>query len=535
MKKQLCIFLFFLLPLISFGQENLFKSILKKEEQIVNKPSSDSLVYEYLWLYHNFYYLDSLKANAYLKKYYDLAKSESDLDKMGLFNYFLSIQYLYQKKFKEAYDNATLSQEYFNGIDDFLFLESQQVRMKSLLFLKEYRKAEKIGKKIIANSLYESLPLQLAKIYYNLGLAAQQLQSDASILYFQNATRLLENEHNNGVKLHVYHYLSEEYSNKNQWDSALYYAEKAYLISKDTLNYNQLDYLIPAFRYQKLLRELGKITLADSVYSEIQLKKHQARVASIKNPYLHKRVAYLEYLRSKQEIRYVILLSLIFSIVILFLIIFYFNRKLKSNQHRLEESLSLNKLYLYETHHRVKNNFQNMLTMLDVNTSSSAYTVEEFVTQARAKIAIMSILQDLFLQINQSTIKAEFFIGEVVKTLQYYLNFKKEYLLIDKAALKFPIQKDKMIPLGLMISELLIHSAHKKNWNENNTKLKILLQKENEFCLLIFINENMPISKNYKSTLSSELKVLNTLSEQINGEIDIYTDNIFQVNIKFKG
>jgi two-component sensor histidine kinase len=534
MKKVIQIALLFLFANPIIAQELNFHEITIKENLLKTPLPYDSLATITLDLYDRYYYLDSAKSREYLEQFYQMAKKNKDEYRIGQYHYYRAYREFYQRNFENAIDHAYSCAKYMKEKDHFYFLEAEQLRMKSLFFLGDYQKSEEVGKSLIQQKNFEKQPIQLAKIYYNTGLAARQLNRDISTEYFHKAVFYLKINPDNRVFLLVYHALSEAYQDRLELDSAMKYAELAYEFSKDTLRYNEMDILFPLYNYHRLLKDQGNDQLASRLANEIQAHRFFAKVEALENPFINYQVSFLEYLRNKQEIRFIVLISLFFSIVLLLVFVLFFNQKLKIKEQELSVSLALNKKYFQETHLQVKNNFQIMMNMLNLEAMIPQLTVAQMVEDIQSKISNMARIHEMFLEKDKySTIDTQQFLEEVIFNLQKNLDFHAKKISINFDSNGVQLTPSLILTLALIINELVNHAVQHAFKSQGGGHIELNLEKKGNEIHFTFQDNGTSWHEKMKQSEESGVFFLNALIHQIQGTISWKEEKGTRVHIHF--
>jgi two-component sensor histidine kinase len=530
--KILLLFVFILFSKSILAQKIEIKEILAREKSLLSTRNIDSLAVKYFDLFGDFYYLDREKSNFYLNHYFNLAKAHSDSLKMGLYYHEVCKRELYEGNYLASYNTAVESAIFTKNRDNFHYLETIQIQMMALNFLGENIKAEVIGKELIKESEFADHPVQLAKIYFNLGIAAKGLLKDSSAVYFYKAIPYLVENPVNNVLLHLYHNLSEFYHERNQLDSALKYASLSVGLANQT-GYDEMDYLLPAYNYQKLLYRTGRMKEAADMAGNIRMNRYKGKVKFIEYPQRFSRSLYLEYLSNKQKNRFIILASFFIMVLIILFFIGFYNWKLKKKGQELAESLNLNKVLLLETNHRVKNNYQMMLSMLRLNADVEQST-QQFIKQTEARISSMSKVHDLFLQSSKSPIDADLFFREIIESLDESLGLSNKNITVHFDTNDYEFERDLIITLGLIVNELVVNSLKYAFSERNSGEIRISLEKKDECFAMIYKDNGKGIGPNSVHTKGTGMSIISSMAKQLKGEVKILKDQGTHVEIWFK-
>jgi two-component sensor histidine kinase len=535
MKKVLIIILF-LITFSASSQEIDLSKIQKLKRKLFFSSNYDSLAKWNFGLFREYYYIDYDKSKEYLDKYYQLAVDHKDQESIGIYYYYVLLEKFNSEEYEEVErisKYATKNLINTNSID--LYLESIQIQMRALNFLNKSYKSQLVGRSVLKNSsLFESFPIQLCKINLYQGQSLWMDKNDSALYFYENALSYLPN-YPNKLSLQISHSISEFYHDKEKLDSALKYAKIAWELSFDTVHYTDTDHLLPAYNYHLILKRLKKKEDAQEVYNQLQIKRYLAKKTSIEYPHLYLRSTYLQYLNHRQKISYIVLFCILVSILIIMMIFFNYHVKLKKNRKKLEESLQLNKLLLSETNHRVKNNFQMMMSILNVKEKDLSISHNEFINFLHSKISSMAKVHELLLQQNGSLkISADLFFTEVIASINQSLSLEDRKINLSFEAEDCDIDADKMIILGVVINELVTNSVKHAFTNSIGGNILFTLVQEEKFTLIIFKDNGLGTGLKQSQNCVSGLMIVESLIKQIHGNIEVVDDDGLTVILSFK-
>lgn len=536
MMKRLLICFFILFFIFSGpGSAQDFEKLEEIENRLSTAKDDKTKSTLYLELVNEYKYYDSAKSNHYLAKLFALANKNKDTTGLIDYYYLLSLQPYLDHDYAKGLEISRISSKFADGRDTFTFLESIQIQLKALYFLNRSKEAEQLGKAVLRNRDFSSHPIQLAKVYFNLGVASMSLFNDSSVDFFYKAIPLLLDKPNNRVLLPVYHSISNYYRSRNQLDSALKYASLGIELARDTSLYNAVDFILPAYNLQQLLERVGRYEEAKEISRELLMKNYIAKINSISYPEISLRIGYLEYMRGKQKIRFIVLLSISICVFLLFSFAVFYTIKLRKKELQLSESLRLNQILYKETNHRVKNNYQLMLSMLNSTSNAFVQPGDQFMEQTRARIASMAKVHDLFLQNTQvETIHADTFFQEVVQSLANSLNLEQKKITINFQNSPYVLQTKIIITLGLIINELVVNAVKYAFVNRDSGLIVFSLEKVNTDYMMVYKDNGVGFNPSISNMGGSGMAIVFSLAKQLRGEARIKEDQGTIVEVYFK-
>jgi two-component sensor histidine kinase len=245
-------------------------------------------------------------------------------------------------------------------------------------------------------------------------------------------------------------------------------------------------------------------------------------------------------LKAESKIVYVALISVL---IILFLLAYFLNEKrkttnlLKEKNLIISQSLESKEVLLKEVHHRVKNNFQIITSLLNLQFKNSKdIKAKQLAVDIKSRLKAMSLIHQRLYQNEVGLIDFEDYLKHLVKELSLanktsenidtIINVKNIHLDIDTA-----------IPLGLILNELVTNSykyAFKTNHN-NTITIQIKNIKEGTYSLEYADNGiGLDANFNIKELKSLGLKLVYRLVRQLQGELKITSNQGATFHILFK-
>jgi two-component sensor histidine kinase len=210
----------------------------------------------------------------------------------------------------------------------------------------------------------------------------------------------------------------------------------------------------------------------------------------------------------------------------------------KNAENKIKISLKEKNILLQEIHHRVKNNMQIISSLLNLQTrfvdDEEAVNV---LKESQNRVRSMAMIHEKLYQSNDlSHINFIDYIQSLVSNLFYSYNVKnpqiKSVLEIDDIRLNM----ETAVPCGLIISEIVSNSLKYAFPNEMNGEILVSLKTvEDGYELIIKDNGiGLPDQFDIDNNKSLGLILVNSLTEQIDGEITINRNHGTEFKIRFK-
>ena len=239
-----------------------------------------------------------------------------------------------------------------------------------------------------------------------------------------------------------------------------------------------------------------------------------------------------------------IVLTIILIILIIFFLLMLANARLQnlveSHTKALKDRLKEKEVMLKEIHHRVKNNLQVISSLLRMQSRQiQDEQAREYFKDSQIRIQSMALVhQTLYHSEDFSGINLSTYINSITKSLSrsYYMGSNEVKLKANIEDITLTI--DQAIPCGLIINELVSNAfkhAFPCNW-EGQPLIEINLQFDREKKVELIIRDNgvgMPDNINFKKSDSLGLRLVNILTEQLEGELDYLKEQGTCIRIKF--
>ena len=192
----------------------------------------------------------------------------------------------------------------------------------------------------------------------------------------------------------------------------------------------------------------------------------------------------------------------------------------KQAESKVRQSLKEKEILLREVHHRVKNNLQIIVSLL--NLQAKKIMNEEALNQcneAKRRIYSMALVHE---KLYQSEDLASIEFGNYIRTISSELTREMESITLEQDLDKVYLGIDIAIPCGLIINEL-ITNAVKHAFPDGRGTISIMLKVEkNEYRLTVRDDGiGLSIDIDVAATDSLGLQLVNILTEQIDGRLEV--------------
>lgn len=203
----------------------------------------------------------------------------------------------------------------------------------------------------------------------------------------------------------------------------------------------------------------------------------------------------------------------------------------------IEQALQEKQLLLKEVHHRVKNNFQIVSSLLELQTKGiEDEKALSLANEGKNRVKSMALIHQKLYQNETGLIDFDEYINVLVKELSYmYASEKKVKTNINTENMQFDV--DTAIPLGLIVNEL-ITNAYKYAFDatkDNELNISINKLNEEEYKLVVADNgKGIDDSIDLAKVKSLGLRLVKRLTKQLQGKFIVNNVEGATFEITFK-
>lgn len=209
----------------------------------------------------------------------------------------------------------------------------------------------------------------------------------------------------------------------------------------------------------------------------------------------------------------------------------------KQAEDRIKDSLKEKEVLLKEIHHRVKNNMQiisSMLRLQSIHIHDERDT--ELLRDSINRVRSMALVHEKLYR-SHDLAKIDFL--EYLKSLTaelfkaYQANQEKIRLILDSRAIHLGI--DTAIPCALIINEIISNALKYAFPESRGGEIQIEFSRNEKNFMLVLSDNGVGIPKDldFRNTESMGLQLVNLLTEQLNGEIELDISNGTKFTITF--
>lgn len=369
---------------------------------------------------------------------------------------------------------------------------------------------------------------------------------------FKNQTRWKKSVDEKHTYIQTYYNIAETYYLMNDATNALIYLDSVFV------NVGIIDTTKASIKVHELKGKLfllkGDIENANKSFKEKKRIENEIEQLKIRRKHIFVTAKFqaeekqkeINALKNKVEtntkIRHYQFVGLILIVIILLMVLFFYlkliknKRQISKQKKVVESSLKEKEILLKEVHHRVKNNLQVISGLLQLQSTKLKNKDSKVVfDESQRHIHSMALVHQMLYQHDQyRIINMQEYLNQLINaTIEFNSEFNFE---CNINAENIELEIDRVIPLGLVISELMTNSQKHAFTDEKgivSIEIKEINNTDFSFCYSDNGKGFTPNTENKKSNTMG-LKLIRMLAEEMNGNIKLDGENGFKCVIEFK-
>lgn len=231
-------------------------------------------------------------------------------------------------------------------------------------------------------------------------------------------------------------------------------------------------------------------------------------------------------LEQSQKQIFAILTSI--SAILLVVVAFFSQRLYKANQAKekfnkgLSEQLIVNEVLLSELHHRVKNNLQTIVSLLELDNRQVSTVQAEKIKQTIGRIRSIAIVHDLLsVEKGKGVLEVETYMHEMVEMTASLLGGARDMDITIECD-KVQISYSALIYVGIVLNELLTNSFKYALAESSTLLIHLTLKQDNDFLLLTYQDngQGYPQEVLDKKRRGTGMYIFDAMNRQLKGNIE---------------
>jgi two-component sensor histidine kinase len=212
------------------------------------------------------------------------------------------------------------------------------------------------------------------------------------------------------------------------------------------------------------------------------------------------------------------------------------NRQLQTVLARQEKLIAEKEWLVKEIHHRVKNNLQIVISLLNVQSDyldnpSAIHAIQE----SRERMQAIALIHQKLYQPDYGTlIQMKAYIEEMIVYLQNFADVGRIHFQLNIEEVKMDVSQ--AVPLGLILNEVITNALKYAFPGNGRGNISIDLHQRNEQVFLKIADNGMGFPENFNDPghKSLGIQLIKLFAEQLDGKVRFENQNGAQVELVFK-
>lgn len=305
-------------------------------------------------------------------------------------------------------------------------------------------------------------------------------------------------------------------------------------INKAFVSLERQQLLSDSFYYKKLSKNIA------SLKAEYELSQTNARVKELNLLNKHHTIE----LRNSTLVRRFTIAGILVLLVVCFLLGYQYRQirraseKIAIKNSELEKLLSEKEWLMKEVHHRVKNNLQTIVSLLESQTVFlSNHDALLAIKDSQNRVHTMSLLhQKLYQANNFASVDMHTYLSELINYLKDSYDLKQK-IRFNVSIPHIELDISQAIPLGLIINEAVTNSIKHAFPSQLNKEITISMKQTTERKVNLLIMDNgVGFKDNFDIAASKSLglKLISGLSGDINAEFTLKSNHGTSIMLDFE-
>lgn len=211
----------------------------------------------------------------------------------------------------------------------------------------------------------------------------------------------------------------------------------------------------------------------------------------------------------------------------------------KQAETSIQLALAEKTVLLNEVHHRVKNNLAIMVSLINMQSRQTRHPdVLAALVDTKARLFSISLLHEvLYRSGRMDRVEITSYIGQLCAHLAESLGMLARGIHIQSRwAAPLTLAVDQAVPCGLMVSELVTNAIEHAFSDGRHGKVIVELEHPTPDSIILRVSDNgLGIPGDFKidQVSSVGLSLVNALTQQLSGSLDIQNDHGTRVEIRF--
>jgi two-component sensor histidine kinase len=208
----------------------------------------------------------------------------------------------------------------------------------------------------------------------------------------------------------------------------------------------------------------------------------------------------------------------------------------RQSEKLVKEALDEKNILISELHHRVKNNLAIISGLFSLKISDDLHEdAKNVLLESRNRVRSMALIHNrLYKSDSMTNVNFEEYAKELISEISASYPAVSNSVKIDTDINNVSLNINAAIPCGLILNELLTNSYKHAFKDKTNGAIQISFVNQNNTILMRVKDNGVGLPEEYKQKQSLGVTVIESLSEQLDGNFTFSNDNGTCFELKFK-
>lgn len=208
----------------------------------------------------------------------------------------------------------------------------------------------------------------------------------------------------------------------------------------------------------------------------------------------------------------------------------------KATEHAIKNALLEKDILLAEIHHRVKNNLAIIASLFNLQISTvENEDAKNILLESKNRVKSMALIHDrLYKSDNMTDVDFAKYTKELIDEIQYSYPTVSNSVVVNTHISNIRLNVNTAIPCGLILNELLTNCYKYAFSGKSDGVIDIEFTSIGNMLRLIVKDNGVGLKEDYRESESLGMVVIQSLSEQLDGDYKFTVDNGTRFELKFE-